>query len=197
MGKTINNNIEDKTVDDMPEILDMPELPNQQSETAQLDDEADNLSQEEEEPATDWQEKYEQLNNAYLRLNADFDNYRKRTVKEKAELIRSAGENVLTDLLPVIDDFERALENIAKATDIDAVKEGVELIYSKFVAFLNRNGVKEIETKDEKFDIDRHEAVTTIPAASPEIKDCIVDCIQKGYTLGDKIIRYPKVVVAK
>lgn len=146
---------------------------------------------------TDWAAKYNELNDSYLRLNAEFDNYRKRTLKEKAELLKSGSERVLLDVINVVDDFERALDNISKTEDVEAVKEGVDLIYSKFVNFLTKHGVKEIETIGQPFDTDRHEALTTVPAQTEEDKDKIVDSVQKGYMLDDKVIRYPKVIVAK
>lgn len=146
---------------------------------------------------TDWETKYNELNDSYLRLNAEFDNYRKRTVKEKADLLKSGSERVLVDVISVVDDFERALENIAKTEDVDAVKEGIDLIYNKFVNFLTKHGVKEIETIGHPFDTDKHEAITTVPAQTEDDKDKIVDSIQKGYVLNDKVIRYPKVIVAK
>lgn len=146
---------------------------------------------------TDWEAKYNELNDSYLRLNAEFDNYRKRTVKEKADLLKSGSERVLVDVISVVDDFERALENIAKTEDVDAVKEGIDLIYNKFVNFLTKHGVKEIETIGHPFDTDKHEAITTVPAQTEDDKDKIVDSIQKGYVLNDKVIRYPKVIVAK
>jgi molecular chaperone GrpE len=146
---------------------------------------------------TDWEAKYNELNDSYLRLNAEFDNYRKRTLKEKAELLKSGSERVLIDIISVVDDFERALENISKTEDVDAVKDGVDLIYNKFINFLTRHGVKEIVTIGHTFDTDKHEAITTVPAQSEEDKDKIVDSVQRGYTLDDKVIRYPKVIVAK
>ncbi|WP_165020454.1 MULTISPECIES: nucleotide exchange factor GrpE [unclassified Dysgonomonas] len=146
---------------------------------------------------TDWEAKYNQLNDSYLRLNAEFDNYRKRTLKEKAELIKSGSERVLLDVISVVDDFDRALENVSKTEDVDAVKEGIDLIYAKFLNFLTKHGVKEVDAIGHPFDTDKHEAITTIPAQEEEDKDKIVDCVQKGYTLDDKVIRYPKVIVAK
>ena len=143
------------------------------------------------------QEKISNLNDKNLRLMAEFDNYRKRTMKERSELIKTAGESIFTDMLPLIDDFERALEAMKTARDVEAVEEGVELIYGKFVAFLHQNGVKEIPTENEPFDVDLHEAVTTFPASSDDMKGKIMDCISKGYTLHDKVIRYPKVVVCE
>ncbi len=160
----------------------------------------DNMSGEEEilaDQAEDLQEKYEDLNNSYLRLHAEFDNYRKRTLKEKIEIIRAGGERVLTDMIPLVDDFERALDTVHKADDKEAILEGLELIYGKFVSFLNQNGVKEIEAIGEKFDADKFEAITTIPAQNELQKDVVVDCIQKGYKLDEKVLRFPKVIVGK
>jgi molecular chaperone GrpE len=145
----------------------------------------------------DWEEKYNQMNDSYLRLMAEFDNYRKRTLREKAELIKSGGESVLTELLPVIDDFERALKNIQSAKDITAVIEGVELIYAKFIAYLLQQGVKVIETNDRLFDTELFEAIATIPAPEEGMKGKILDCILTGYTLHDKVIRHAKVVVGE
>lgn len=145
----------------------------------------------------DWEQKYNELNDSYLRLNAEFDNYRKRTLKEKADLLKMGSERVLLDVITVVDDFERALENIKESEDTKSLKEGVELIYNKFIGFLNKNNVKEIETIGQPFDVDKHEAVTMIPAQNEEDKNKIVDCVQKGYTLDDKVIRFPKVIVAK
>lgn len=147
--------------------------------------------------AVSLEEKYEELNNSYLRLHAEFDNYRKRTLKEKAELIKTANERILVDMLPVVDDFERALENMSVSTDVASIKEGVELIYSKFVDFLLKSGVKKMEVLGQPFDFDKHEALTTIPADTPDKKDTVVDVVQQGYELGDKVIRFPKVIVAK
>lgn len=139
----------------------------------------------------------EELKDSYLRLMAEYDNYRKRTLREKADLIKSAGESVLSGLLPVIDDFERGLSVMQTSGESNENLEGVELIYNKFMSFLNAQGVKSIETIGKDFDTEYHEAVTTIPAASPELKGKIVDCIQKGYTLNDKVIRFAKVVVGE
>lgn len=170
-------------------VLDQDNLTNEQTIETEVQENSDNV--------TDWEEKYNTLNDTYLRLNAEFDNYRKRTLKEKAELLKMGGERVLSDIITVVDDFERALENIDKAEDLAAVKEGVDLIYNKFISFLSKHGVKEIETIGHPFDVDKHEALTTIPAQNEEDKDKVVDCVQKGYMLEDKVIRYPKVIVAK
>lgn len=142
-------------------------------------------------------EQIEEQKDKYLRLSAEFDNYRKRTLKEKAELILNGGEKSLSSILPIVDDFERALKNMETATDVAAVKEGVELIYQKFMSVLAQNGVKVIETKEKPLDTDYHEAVAVIPAPDEALKGKILDCIQTGYTLNDKVIRHAKVVVGE
>lgn len=133
----------------------------------------------------------------YLRLSAEFDNYRKRTMKEKAELILNGGEKTIGSILPVVDDLERALKNMETATDVNAVKEGVELIYNKFMSVLGQNGVKVIETKEQPLDTDFHEAIAVIPAPAEELKGKILDCVQTGYKLNEKVIRHAKVVVGE
>lgn len=143
------------------------------------------------------QEALEEQKDKYLRLSAEFDNYRKRTLKEKAELILNGGEKSLGSILPVVDDFERAIKTMETATDVNAVKEGVELIYNKFIAVLAQNGVKVIETKDQPLDTDFHEAIAVIPAPSEAQKGKILDCVQTGYTLNDKVLRHAKVVVGE
>jgi molecular chaperone GrpE len=141
-------------------------------------------------------EELGKLKDSYVRLMAEYDNYRKRTIKEKAELIKNGGEKALISLLPVIDDFERARQTLETATDIEAVKEGVELIYNKFMTYLQQNGVKVIDTLEQPFDDDLHEAVAMVPATEESQKGNIIDTIQTGYTLNDKVIRHAKVVVA-
>lgn len=143
------------------------------------------------------QETIEEQKDKYLRLSAEFDNYRKRTMKEKAELILNGGEKSLSSILPVVDDFERAIKTMETATDVQAVKEGVELIYNKFMATLAQNGVKVIETKDQPLNTDYHEAIAVIHAPSEAQKGKILDCVQTGYTLNDKVLRHAKVVVGE
>ena len=145
----------------------------------------------------DAQAVIEEQKDKYLRLSAEFDNYRKRTMKEKAELILNGGEKSISSILPVIDDFERAIKTMETAKDVKAVKEGVELIYNKFMAVMAQNGVKVIETKDQPLDTDYHEAIAVIPAPSEEQKGKILDCVQTGYTLNDKVIRHAKIVVGE
>jgi molecular chaperone GrpE len=142
-------------------------------------------------------EKYAQLNDSYLRLMAEYDNYRKRTLRERVDLIKSAGEKILIDILPLVDDFERGIKASENATDTAAVREGMMLIYNKFIDFLAKNEIKEIKTENQPFDVDFHEAITTVPAPAEDRKGKIIDCVQKGYTLGEKIIRFPKVVVGE
>lgn len=142
-------------------------------------------------------EQIEEQKDKYLRLSAEFDNYRKRTMKEKAELILNGGERSISSILPVVDDFERALKNMETATDVVAVKEGVELIYQKFMSILGQNGVKAIEAKEKPLDTDYHEAIAVIPAPDEALKGKILDCVQTGYTLNDKVIRHAKVVVGE
>lgn len=131
----------------------------------------------------------------YLRLSAEFDNYRRRVAKEKLELIETAGEGVIKSLLPVVDDFERAIKALEGTTDAESAKEGTNLIYKKLQELLKSRGVSEIETEGKELDTDVHEAVAQFPAPDPKLKGKIMDCVQKGYRLGGKVIRFAKVVV--
>ena len=155
-----------------------------------------------EEPSAEQQlaelkEKCADLADKNLRMMAEFDNFRRRTAKEKLELQKTAGESIFKDMLPLIDDFERAQKAMAQTDDINAVREGVELIHQKFIAFLERHEVRPIETEDAGFDTAFHEAITTFPAPTEEQKGKVIDCTQRGYTLGDKVIRFAKVVVGE
>ena len=183
------------------EHLNVEETQNTAEEQPQNDqaEEAAPLTHEEqlEKELEEAQTAIEEQKDKYLRLSAEFDNYRKRTIKEKAELILNGGEKSISSILPVIDDFERAIKTMETAKDVSAVKEGVELIYNKFMAVLAQNGVKVIETKDQPLDTDYHEAIAVIPAPSEEQKGKILDCVQTGYTLNDKVIRHAKVVVGE
>ncbi len=142
-------------------------------------------------------EKNAELQDKYLRQAAEFDNYRKRTIKEKAELIKSAAEKLMVAELPVVDDMDRALENMEKGMDADACIEGFKLIVHKFNNILTQNGLEKIETDGQEFDTDFHEAIALIPAPSEELKGKILDCVQPGYKLGDKVIRHAKVAVGQ
>lgn len=139
--------------------------------------------------------KIVELQDKYIRQVAEFDNYRKRTLKEKAELILNGAEKTVISVLPILDDFERALSNMQKTDDVAAVKEGVELIFQKFIKTLEAQGVKKIETVDIDFNTDLHEAIAQIPATCEEMKGKVIDCVQTGYTLNEKVIRYAKVAV--
>ncbi len=141
--------------------------------------------------------KLAEVQDRYLRLSAEYDNYRKRTLKEKMELTKTGGENVLLNILPVLDNLERAIGSVRQAKDIEAVKEGIDLIYSKFLEYLNQNGVKEIPATGQEFNTDLHEAITKIPVTDEEQKGKVVDVIEKGYYLHDKVIRFAKVVVGE
>ena len=137
-----------------------------------------------------------ELEDLKLRQMAEFDNFRRRTNKEKLELMSTAGERIFKDMLPLVDDFERAKVAMAKSDDIEAVREGIDLIYNKFINFLAANNVKAIDTTDAEFNTDLHEAITTF-AAGEEKKGKVIDCTQTGYTLGEKVIRFAKVVVGE
>jgi molecular chaperone GrpE len=139
-----------------------------------------------------------ELKDRWLRLNAEFDNFRKRTAKEKLEMLQFAGENSLKNMLPVVDDMERAIANNANTSDIAVVREGFHLIHSKLLHILGSQGVKVMENvKGQPFDVDRHEAITKAPAPSDELKGSVIDVVESGYTLHDKVIRYAKVVVGE
>jgi len=166
----------------------------EQEETAH-EAEAEEKEEPKKEPSAE--EKLAELQDRYLRLSAEYDNFRKRTLKEKIDLQKSANENLLEGILPVADDFDRAMQSVDDAKDIKAVKEGMKLISGKFNGFLNQQGVKEIEAVNKVFDTDLHEAITKIPAPSKKLKGKVVDVIQKGYFLNDKVLRFSKVVIGE
>ncbi|MFW5889824.1 MAG: nucleotide exchange factor GrpE [Marinilabiliaceae bacterium] len=205
---TQNQEPENKEKQESKETQEQVEEPENQKEeeTAKEDnqqksDETSEQCEDARQDAEDEKEllkrRLEELNDKHMRLIAEYDNFRKRTLREKMELSKNAGENLLVNLLPVLDDFERARGHIDSAKDLEAVKEGIDLIYNKFQDFLKQQGVSEIETVDQVFDSELHEAVTKIPAPDEDKKGKIVDCVQKGYKLNDKVIRYPKVVVGE
>lgn len=142
-------------------------------------------------------EKIAMLEDRYLRQIAEFDNYRKRTMKEKAELIKNGGERTIEAILPVLDDFERALDNMAKDENATEAMKGVELIYNKFIGILKQNGLQKIETEGADFDTDYHEAIAMVPAFEESQKGKVLDCIQSGYMLNEKVIRHAKVAVGE
>lgn len=164
-------------------------------ETAEANAEAASVTLEEE--LTDARAQIEKEKKEYLFLMAEFDNYRKRVVREKADLVKNAAEKVLQGLLPIVDDFERGLDAASKAASGDAVAEGMELIYNKLVKYLESNGVKAMESTGAAFDADIHEAIATVPAPDADSKGKVLDTVQKGYTLNEKVLRHAKVVVGE
>lgn len=143
------------------------------------------------------QQTIEEQKDKYLRLSAEFDNYRKRTMKEKAELIKNGGEKAIGAILPILDDLERALQNMQKADDVKAMYEGIDLIYQKFLKSLSQEGLQKMEPVGETFDTDFHEAIALVPSPDEAQKGKVLDCVQTGYKLNDKVIRHAKVVVAQ
>ncbi len=167
---------------------------NQEAQAEQHEEQtADEMTAEEQLAAAET--KIAELQDKYLRQVAEFDNYRKRTIKEKADLILNGAEKTITAILPVLDDMERALKNMDKMEDVAAVKEGMDLIFQKFVKILGEQGVKKIETENADFNTDLHEAIAQVPAPSDEMKGKVIDCVKTGYTLNDKVIRHSQVAV--
>lgn len=192
---TKNPNETEKTTAN-PEEMEQQKVTNlqdNQTEKAEETNEQDKVADD----LTALQQKYDELNDTHLRLRAEFDNYRKRTMREKADLIKMGGESALKNLLPVIDDFERALQNIRATEEMDAIREGVDLIYTKFINYLGQQGVKAIEAVGKPFDTEEFEAIATIPAPQPDMKGKVIDCVQTGYILYDKVLRHARVVVGE
>ncbi len=152
---------------------------------------------EEKAPLEKAQDEIADLKDKWLRSVAEFENYRKRTLKERAELILNGGEKVITAILPILDDMERAIENGAKTDDPEVLREGMSLIHQKFMKTLESQGVSKIETKDADFDTDLHEAVAMVPGMGDDKKGKVIDCLQEGYKLNDKVIRHAKVAVGQ
>lgn len=182
------------------------ELQQEETQTEAQNAEVESQNAEEEQPAKEetpedkiaaLQAELEKSQKEYLFLMAEFDNYRKRTVKEKAELIKNGGEKAMLGLLPVIDDFERAIDAIDKSSDVEGLKEGVDLIYNKFMKYLESQQVKPMESTGTDFDADIYEAITTFPAPDESMKGKVIDTVQKGYTINEKVLRHAKVVVGQ
>lgn len=191
------SNKEQEEKDEMRKNEDGPE----EGEAVVKEDEQraeDKLSYEDlQERCSQLEVKNEEMKDKYLRLFAEFDNYKKRAAKERMEMIKLAGEDIVKDLLPVIDDFERALKQVGDSKDMQSVKEGMQLIYHKLLRNLESKGVKQMNALEQDFNADYHEAVTEIPAPSDKLKGKVIDELEKGYYLNDRIIRYAKVVVGK
>ena len=169
---------------------------NKLAETDNKTEDTDNKAESTEvDPLTKAQQEVEELKKTLLYKTAEFENYRKRTMKEKADLILNGGEKTISAILPILDDFERALAD--KSEDPKAIKEGVQMIFNKFVKTLEGLGVKKIETADKDFDVDFHEAIAMVPGMGDDKKGKVIDCVQTGYTLNDKVIRHAKVAVGQ
>lgn len=176
------------------------QAPETEIENAQAEGETAETAEaeaEEKDPLAEAQEQLAALNDKYLRLAAEFDNFRKRTIKEKADLILTGGEKVLSALLPVLDDLERARDNMQKATDVESLREGVEMIIGKLDKTLAAQGLKRMEPIGTLFDTDFHEAIAMVPVPEDEQKGHVIDCVQTGYLLGEKVVRHAKVVVGQ
>lgn len=207
--KKENESIKDEILENSSEQVDENvnhtenngvESPEEENNSPKEDDE-ENCGKEDEatekDPLTLAQEEINSLKDKYLRSVAEFDNYRKRTLKEKTELILNGSEKAVQAFLPVIDDMERAIESAEKTDDIEVIKEGMRLIYHKTVKMMDSLGVKKIETADADFNTDYHEAVAMVPGMGDDKKGKVLDCIQSGYTLNDKVIRHAKVAVGQ
>ena len=192
----MNENVEEQAAEQATEATD----------TADADDNSDNSEKSgeyggennnEKSPLEEAQQQIDELKDKYLRSVAEFDNYRKRTLKEKAELILNGSEKAIAAVLPILDDMERAIANGEKTEDLNVLREGMSLIYTKFQKVLESIGVKEIETADADFDTDVHEAIAMVPGMGDDKKGKVLDCVQKGYKLNDKVIRHAKVAVGQ
>ncbi|MCM1034704.1 MAG: nucleotide exchange factor GrpE [Paludibacter sp.] len=169
----------------------------QDVETAQQTTEVEETDTQVNDKVAELEQQCADLADRNLRMMAEFDNYRRRTNKEKLELLKTAGEDIFKDMLPLVDDFERAKAAMQQADDVQALREGIELIYNKFLTFLAKHEVTPIDTDNAEFNTEFHEAITTLPAPTEEQKGKVLDCTQKGYMLSEKVIRYAKVVVGE
>ena len=191
--KVEDGNMENEAVDEK-ELKEETACKEAEEQEAATDEHTEEPA-EEKTPLEKAEEELAQMKDQYLRARAEFENYRKRTIKEKAELILNGGEKTITAILPVLDDFERALSD--NTDDAKAIKEGMELIFHKFVKTLETLGVKKIETENKPFDVDYHEAIAMVPGVGDDKKGMVIDCVQTGYTLNDKVIRHAKVAVGQ
>lgn len=190
-----NENIEEQMAEKDETVLDEQETKEPTADAETSENEEATEQAEEQDPLVAAQLEAEDWKDKYIRLYAEFENYKKRTLKEKTELILNGGEKTIASLLPTLDDFERAIAN--KTDDATSIKEGFELIYKKFLKTLEGLGVSKIETDDQDFNVDYHEAIAMVPGMGDEKKGKIIDCVQTGYTLNDKVIRHAKVAVGQ
>ena len=191
MEKKANSNL-----DNNEEAVDLKQDTTQE-ETNEPQEQQEQTEEETQTVEENLAQQLEELKDKYLRTVAEFENFKRRTLKEKTELILNGGEKAITAILPIIDDMERAIENAHKQECVDAVEEGWELIYKKLLSTLEGMGVKKIEVEDKDFDVDFHEAVAMVPGMGDDKKGKIIDCVQTGYTLNDKVIRHAKVAVGQ
>ena len=200
----MNNNMTDENMEKMAnsnldnneEAVDLKQDTTQE-ETNEPQEQQEQTEEETQTEEENLAQQLEELKDKYLRTVAEFENFKRRTLKEKTELILNGGEKAITAILPIIDDMERAIENAHKQESVDAVEEGWELIYKKLLSTLEGMGVKKIEVEDKDFDVDFHEAVAMVPGMGDDKKGKIIDCVQTGYTLNDKVIRHAKVAVGQ
>lgn len=191
MSKDKNIKSEEEIKDQDNVVID--ETSTQEDETSTGEKDVESGEEEVKEPTLE--EKYAELNDRYMRIHAEFDNYRKRTNKEKIDLISNANGSLLRDLIPVIDDLERAMLNNEKNDEIDSVKEGFGLIFNKFISIMKAKGLESMDSLGAEFDVEIHEAIAKVPAPSKKEKGKVIDTVEKGYRLNDKVIRFAKVVV--
>lgn len=210
-GKNMNSNEENRKpeeetpnaqeVENAPEIedVDAEEVTPDEVKPEETDSEetAAQVCEDAEKKIADLEAQVEKEKKEYLFLMAEFDNFRKRTLREKSDIIKNAGENVLKGLLPIMDDFERGIKAAENSPEADSVKEGVNLIYNKLKNYLSQNGVKEMDPNDDKFDTEKHEAISVVPVPDEDKKGKILDTVEKGYTINDKVLRHAKVVVGQ
>lgn len=180
-----------KEKQELEEEVEKTEATNQEASEQEVGEK----EEEKKDPLEELQEQYNTLNDKYLRLYSEFENFRRRTAKERLDLMKNAGEDIFVTLLPVLDDFKRGLANMETATDVKSVKEGVDLIYGKLTKELNAKGLKPMESKGKEFDPEFHEAITQVPVESKKEKGKVFDVVEDGYFLNDKVIRFAKVVV--
>ena len=192
----MNENVEEQAAEQATEATDTADA-DDNSDNSEKSGESAEENKEEKSPLEEAQQQIEELKDKYLRSVAEFDNYRKRTLKEKAELILNGSEKAIAAVLPILDDMERAIANGEKTEDLNVLREGMSLIYTKFQKVLDSIGVKEIETADADFDTDVHEAIAMVPGMGDDKKGKVLDCVQKGYKLNDKVIRHAKVAVGQ
>jgi len=205
--KDKEDKIQDESIENKENNLNQRNTGSDQAESSannlSADDGSDKRNESDREPDNEKDElkqveaKLAEMQDRYIRLSAEFDNYRKRTLREKMDISKYAGENLLLGIIPLMDDFDRALAHMDSATDCAAMKNGIDLIYGKFSEFLKQNGIKEIESLDTSFDVERHEAVAKIPVDDNDKKGKVVDVVLKGYWLQDKVLRFSKVVVGE